>query len=98
MYGTIYRKRRTDNTGMQIYQRLREKNSVGTASYNQEVFPMTDTDKNKKKPDPDRIAFLRSLPVEVKEQITGDEAEAFMFATEIPQSLYEKIKDYITED
>ena len=59
---------------------------------------MTDTDKNTRKPDPDRVAFLRSLPVEVKEQITGDEAEAFMFATEIPQSLYEKIKDFITEE
>ncbi|HHB77061.1 MAG TPA: hypothetical protein ENK84_11060 [Desulfobulbus sp.] len=59
---------------------------------------MTDPDKTTRKPNPDRVAFLRSLPVEVKEQITGDEAEAFMFATEIPQSLYEKIKDYITED
>ncbi len=59
---------------------------------------MSDTDKTKRKPDPDRVAFLRSLPMEVKEQITGDEAEAFMFATDIPQSLYEKIKDFITEE
>ncbi len=58
---------------------------------------MTDTD-NKKKPDPRRVAFLRSLPVDVKQQITGDEAEAFMFEKEIPESLYEKIKAYINED
>ena len=59
---------------------------------------MSDTDKTTRKPDPDRVAFLRSLPMEVKEQITGDEAEAFMFAADIPQSLYEKIKEYITEE
>ena len=59
---------------------------------------MSDSDKNSRKPYPDRVAFLRSLPMEVKEQISGDEAEAFMFATEIPESLYEKIKDFITEE
>jgi len=53
---------------------------------------------NKRKPDPDRVAFLRTLPLEVKQQITGDEAEAFMFAEEIPESLYEKIKEYIKEE
>jgi len=54
--------------------------------------------KNKRTADPDRVAFLRSLPLEVKEQITGDEAEAFMFAEEIPESLYEKIKDFIEKE
>ncbi len=49
-------------------------------------------------PDPQRVAFLRSLPLEVKEIITGEEAEAFMFTEEIPESLYEKIKDYIKEE
>ena len=56
---------------------------------------MTDT---KRKPDPDRVAFLRGLPLEVKEQITGEEAEAFMYGEEIPESLYEKIKDFIEEE
>ena len=53
---------------------------------------------NKRKPDPDRVAFLRTLPLEVKQQITGDEAEAFMFEQEIPESLYEKIKEFIKEE
>ncbi len=52
----------------------------------------------KRKPDPDRVAFLRSLPREVKEQITGAEAEAFMFEQEIPESLFEKIKEFIIHD
>lgn len=52
---------------------------------------------DKKKPDPARVQFLRSLPVEVKETITGDEAQQFMFNGEIPESLFVKIKDYLEE-
>ncbi|MGW8161955.1 MAG: hypothetical protein ACWGN1_06870 [Desulfobulbales bacterium] len=52
----------------------------------------------KPKPDPDRVAFLRSLPLDVKEKITGEEAEAFMYGKDIPESLYEKIKDYLEEE
>jgi hypothetical protein len=55
---------------------------------------MTDT---KKKPDPAKVAFLRSLPTAVKESITGEEAQQFMFGDEIPESLYYKIKDYLQE-
>lgn len=51
-----------------------------------------------RKPDPERVAFLRSLPLEVKETITGEEAETFMFEAEIPESLFEKIKNFIKED
>ena len=50
------------------------------------------------KPDPERVAFLRSLPLEIKEQITGEEAAAFMAGEDIPESLYEKIKDFIEVD
>jgi hypothetical protein len=50
------------------------------------------------KPDPQRVAVLRSLPLEIKEQITGDEAEAFMYNRELPDSLLEKLKDYLTEE
>jgi len=53
---------------------------------------------SKRKPNPDRVAFLRNLPLEVKQQITGDEAEAFMYEKEIPESLYEKIKEFIKEE
>jgi hypothetical protein len=49
------------------------------------------------KPDPERVAFLRSLPVEVKATITGEEAELFMFGSDIPESLYIKIKEYLDE-
>lgn len=51
----------------------------------------------KPKPNPEKVLFLRSLPQAVKESITGEEADAFMFTDEIPESLYHKIKDYLVE-
>jgi len=50
------------------------------------------------KPDAQRVAVLRSLPLEIKQQITGEEAEAFMYNRELPDSLLEKLKGYLTEE
>ncbi len=55
-------------------------------------------DSQNEKPDQQRVAILRSLPLEVEEQITGEEAEAFMYNRELPESLMEKLKDYLVED
>jgi hypothetical protein len=52
----------------------------------------------KEKPDPERMAILRSLPLEVKQQITGEEAQAFLYKEELPDSLLEKLKGYLVED
>ena len=52
----------------------------------------------KRTPNPDRVTFLRSLPLEVKQKITGEESEIFMYEEDIPESLYEKIKDFIIEE
>jgi len=51
----------------------------------------------KEKPDPQRIAVLRALPLEIKQQITGEEAQAFLYKEELPESLLEKLKDYLEE-
>ncbi len=51
----------------------------------------------KEKPDPERMAVLRSLPIEIKEQITGEEAQAFLYKEELPESLMEKLKEYLVE-
>jgi hypothetical protein len=51
----------------------------------------------KEKPDPQRMAILRSLPLEIKEQITGEEAQAFLYNEELPDSLMEKLKDYLED-
>lgn len=52
----------------------------------------------KGKPDPERMRILRSLPVEVKQQITGEEAQAFLYKEELPDSLLAKLKDYLVEE
>jgi hypothetical protein len=57
--------------------------------------PNDENNKDRQKPDSERVAFLRSLPQEVKERITGDEAQAFMYEKDIPESLFDKIKDFI---
>jgi len=51
----------------------------------------------KKKPDPQRMAVLRALPLEIKQQITGEEARAFLYNEELPESLLEKLKDYLED-
>lgn len=54
--------------------------------------------KKNEKPDPQRVAVLRSLPLEIKEQISGDEAEAFMYNRELPDSLLKKLENYLEEE
>ena len=51
----------------------------------------------KEKPDPQRMAALRALPLEIKQQITGEEAEAFLYKEELPETLLEKLKDYLED-
>jgi hypothetical protein len=48
-----------------------------------------------KDPEPQRVALLRSLPLEVKETITGEEAASFINNEPLSETLYEKIKDYL---
>ena len=51
----------------------------------------------REKPDPQRMAILRALPIELKQQITGEEAQAFLYNEELPDSLLEKLKDYLED-
>ena len=55
------------------------------------------TGPGKAKPDPERMAVLRALPLEIKQQITGEEAHAFLYNEELPESLMEKLKDYLED-
>ena len=47
------------------------------------------------KPDAKRMAALRSLPLDIKQKITGEEAQAFLYNEVLPDSLLEKLKDFI---
>ena len=44
------------------------------------------------------MAVLRSLPIAIKETLSKEEANAFLFDEELPDSLLEKLKDYLVTD
>ncbi|BDD88483.1 hypothetical protein [Desulfofustis limnaeus] len=46
---------------------------------------------------PERMAALRSLPVEVKQQLTGEEARAFLYGEPLPEALIDKLKPFLDE-
>lgn len=48
-----------------------------------------------KNPDPTRMALLRSLPLEIKETLSGEEAASFINNEPLSESLYEKLKDHL---
>ena len=48
-----------------------------------------------RRPDPKRMA---ALPLEVKQMLTKDEVDAFLFSDEWPDSLLTKLHDYLVEE
>jgi len=52
----------------------------------------------KEKPNPERMRILRALPLQIKDKITGEEAQAILYDEIWPDSLLEKLKDYIVPD
>jgi hypothetical protein len=51
--------------------------------------------RNAKQPKPGRAEAFRELPERVLKTLTKDEIKAFMFEDEWPDSLAEKLKDYM---
>jgi len=52
----------------------------------------------KRKPDPVKMQILRSLPLEIKQSLTKDEVDAFLHKEVWPDSLKEKLKDYLVDE
>lgn len=50
-----------------------------------------------KKPDPMRVAIVKMLPRDVKEQLTVEEMNALLYDEILPDSLLEKLKDYLAD-
>ncbi|MFH7321167.1 hypothetical protein ACHHRT_11235 [Desulfurivibrio sp. D14AmB] len=59
---------------------------------------MVEQESHRKKPNPQKVAILRALPLEIKQQITGEEASAFIHDEELPDSMLAKLKDYLTDE
>jgi hypothetical protein len=58
---------------------------------------MTGKKDEERRPDPERLAALRSLPAEITAGFTKEEVNAFLFAEDWPDSLREKLKKYIVD-
>jgi hypothetical protein len=52
----------------------------------------------KRTPDPEKMKVLRSLPLEIKQKLTKEEVDAFLYEEVWPDSLQEKLKDFIEEE
>lgn len=58
-------------------------------------------DENKlpeRKPAPERVAVLKGLPQEITKSLTKEELDAFLYEDVWPNSLQEKLKDYMVKE
>lgn len=55
-------------------------------------------DTAKGKIDPAKMQVLRSLPIEIKQKLTKEEVDAFLHDEVWPDSLKEKLQDYLVDE
>jgi len=58
----------------------------------------SDKAKKKQEPLPGRMEALRSLPANVLRRLTKQEVKAFLFKEEWPDSMQDKLREYVVED
>ena len=56
---------------------------------------MKEMENGKSEPIPGRMEVLRELPAEIMRGLTKDEVKAFLFEEVWPDSLREKLKEYL---
>ena len=59
---------------------------------------MEDTNSQESEPIPERVSLLRRLPAEIVESFTREELHIFLHDQEWPDSLGEKLKDYLVDE
>ena len=57
-----------------------------------------EVNKEQQRPDPERLEALRNLPENILKSLTQEEVKAFLHEEMWPDSLCEKLKDYIVEE
>ena len=50
------------------------------------------------KPSPERLEILRELPKDIVESLTKEERNAILYEEKWPDSLQEKLKDYLADE
>ena len=58
---------------------------------------MEENDISKKRPVPERLEALKNLPKELLETLTKEEVDAFLHDDLWPDSLGEKLKDFLVD-
>lgn len=58
---------------------------------------MGDKGSQSKKPAPERLEAMRNLPKEIMDSLTKEEVAAFLHDEVWPNSLKQKLKDYMVE-
>ena len=53
--------------------------------------------KGRKDPDPKRVEALRNMPSKIIKRLSKEDVNAFLFDDRWPDSLKEKLKDYLVE-
>ncbi len=48
-----------------------------------------------RKPDPERAMALKSLPPHIREKMSDEEIELFLFSEEWPEELFSKLEEFI---
>jgi len=51
----------------------------------------------KKQPLPERVAIVKMLPKDIKEKLTIEEMNALLYDEILPDSLIEKLQDYLAD-
>jgi hypothetical protein len=59
---------------------------------------MSETKEPSRRPDPERLEVLKRLPAEITGSFSKEEMHAFLFEKDWPDSLREKLRDYLVED
>jgi len=54
-------------------------------------------DLSKVTPDPSRLEMVKNLPKEVLQSLTKEEVKVLLSEDEWPESLHEKLKDYVVK-
>lgn len=57
-----------------------------------------ENDSKKGKIDPEKMQVLRSLPIAIKQSLTREEVDAFLSGETWPDSLRDKLKDYLVDE
>ena len=59
---------------------------------------MNEDNEKKRQPDPQKLEVLRRLPSEITSSFSKEEVNAFLFEEDWPDSLKDKLKDYIVDE